>query len=774
MTDAARPIRLAAVAASPVFYQVPLYRRLAADHRVDLTVYFASSGGVRPYDAAFGGRAVVWDVDLLAGYRSAFLRKADTNDVLGGFLGLRDWDLFGKLVRGRYDAIWIHGYSYLTNWIAIAAAIVTRTPLLLREEQTLLHPRRWPRRWVRTAVLRALFRHVHGLWVGTNNRAYFERFGVTEERLSFAPYCVDNELYEAEANRLRPRKDELRAGFGIRPDAGPVILFVGKLTAKKQPLALLEAFARVRSTERCSLLFVGEGELEGELRAFVEARAVPDVHFAGFLNRSEISRAYAAADVFVLPSALHETWGLVVNEAMNFSLPVVVTDKVGCNSDLVRDGENGYVVRAGDVAALTTALHDLVVEPALRARAGGLSRELVAAWSYPRAAAGIVAACDAAARPRKTRATAGRPLRVALFALLPRVNAATRTFCERPLPHLARRGIESRLFLPSGDFAYRLLVRPSSRLRIPLAVLYWYAIVLPRRFVQLARALRADVIFVQRGLFRHSSPPLLEGLVKLVGGKLLRRRILYHCDDALYTVVPPRFYAARFRWADCVLTGNREIASVARRSNSNVVLMEGGVDVSRYPLKRHVDGDRVVLGWVGSGAPSVLHELVPALVELTRDPRVHVKVVSDVPFRCPALDGRLTSEPWTPEREFEIFSDFDIGVMPLADTAYNRGKEAFKLKEYMAAGLPVVASPVGHNTEVVEHGVNGFLASTTEEWVACLERLIEDPALRARLGAAGRRFVEGRYALEAQVERLADILLGPTAPAVKVTPRPEL
>ncbi len=391
-----RRLRLAAVAAGPVIYQAPLYRALAADGRIDLTVYFASSGGVRPYDAAFGGRPVVWDVDLLGGYRSEFLRAADGNDVLGGFFALRDLDVIRRIAGGAYDAVWVHGYSYLTIWLAMTTAWLCRRPVLLREEQTLLHDRPWPKRWARDLVLRALLRRVYGLYIGSSNRAYFRRYGVPEHRLFFAPYCVDNDFFRQEAMRLASRKGELRASFGIEPDAGPLVLFVGKLTAKKEPLLALGAFARVRSSQRCSLLFVGEGELEATLRRRVEAESVPDVHFSGFLNRSEISRAYAAADLLVLPSSLHETWGLVVNEAMNFSLPVIVSDKVGCAPDLVRDGKNGYVVPSRDAEALATAIGSLVADPERRCSFGTRSRQIVDGWHYRVAVEGIIDACRAA------------------------------------------------------------------------------------------------------------------------------------------------------------------------------------------------------------------------------------------------------------------------------------------------------------------------------------------------------------------------------------------
>jgi glycosyltransferase involved in cell wall biosynthesis len=398
-----RPLRVLAAAAGPVFYQTPLYQRLAADPRIDLTVLFASSGGVRPYDAGLGGRPVVWDVDLLDGYNSRFVKKADRNEAGAGFLGLRDLDIVGPILGGRWDALWVHGYSYLTLWLAIAAATVRGIPVLVREEQTLLHERPVPRRWLRAAVLRGLFARASGLYIGSNNRRFFAHHGIPAERLHFVPYCVDNAALQQQAAELADRRAELRAGLGIGPGAGPVVLFVGKLIPKKQPLLALEAFAGVRRELPCTLLVVGEGELEGAMRARVARDGIPDVRFAGFLNRGQIAQAFAAANLFVLPSGRHETWGLVVNEAMNFALPVVVSDKVGCAADLVTDGDNGFVVAAGQAGPLISALRKLVESADLRQAMGRRSRERIDRWHYGLAAQGIIEACQAAAATHRRR-----------------------------------------------------------------------------------------------------------------------------------------------------------------------------------------------------------------------------------------------------------------------------------------------------------------------------------------------------------------------------------
>jgi glycosyltransferase involved in cell wall biosynthesis len=399
-------IRLALLAASPMYYQTPLYQRLATDPALDFTAIFASSGGIRSHDAGYG-EAITWDVDLVEGFRSSFLRKAETNPIHGGFLALSDLDVVARLARERYDVLWIHGYNYLTFLLASLAQRAINGRLIFREEQTLLHPRSRLKTAVKEIALRALFWRAHALYIGTENRRWFRHYGVPDERLFFTPYCVDNERLGRAAAELRPKRLELRRKFGIADDSGPVILTVSRLIRKKQPLFLLEAFLRAREHMPCTLLIVGSGELEGAMRAKVEHDRIPDVVFTGFLNQNVVPQAYACADCFALLSLEHETWGLVVNEAMNFSLPVVASDKVGCTTDLVRGRRTGFVVSHTDPAEAADKLALLVGGETLRREMGWAGKELIAEWSYDRAARGVVDAARAAVarRPGAGRGT---------------------------------------------------------------------------------------------------------------------------------------------------------------------------------------------------------------------------------------------------------------------------------------------------------------------------------------------------------------------------------
>ena len=398
----ASPVRVGLIAAWPVYYHAPLYRLVAGDSRVDFTAVFASSAGVRAFDRGFG-KPTTWGDETLHGYRSIFLRSADVRRP-GGFWSLRDVDIAAVLRRERFDVLMLHGYNSFTH---LAASLVQRTlggAVVYREEQTLLRPRsRW-RRAAKYVPLRTLFAGASALYIGTENRRWFEHYGIPANKLFYSPYAVDNRFLQERSNGLSARRDELRAGFEIRRANDPVFVFVGRLIAQKRVDLLIEAFSRVRKHVMCTLLIVGSGPLESALRRFAAERDIPDVLFAGFATPERVHEAYAASDVFCMTS-MSETWGIVVNEAMNFGLPLVLSSQVGSARDLVLAGETGYVVRTVDETV--QAMKRLATDSELRLAMSERARAHVRAFSYEAAARGVAAAVSHVVGPGRWRAACG-------------------------------------------------------------------------------------------------------------------------------------------------------------------------------------------------------------------------------------------------------------------------------------------------------------------------------------------------------------------------------
>jgi glycosyltransferase involved in cell wall biosynthesis len=395
----AAQIRVAHLVAHPIQYFAPLYRELASRPQIDLTVYFYSDAAAGEfYDPGFD-RKIAWQTPLLEGYRWRVCRSAEGAQFGDGLLRRPSWDIIREVALGPYEVLWAHSYSNLNTWLTVVPARLRGVRTLIREEQTLLRSRPWYKRALKQVALRGLFALSGGLYIGEQNRRYFRHYGMPVNRLFPARYCVDNGSLQRRAAELAPLRAEIRTRFGITDEA-PVVLFCGKLIEEKQPLELIEAFAAVRRHLPCWLLLVGDGPLRPSAEELVAREAVPSVRFAGFLAEPDVADAYAAADVFVLPS-LRETWGLVVNEAMNFGLPIVVWDQVGCAEDLVRDGWNGRVV--ANRSALEGALAELVADPQVRKTYGERSRQLIDEYSIEACADQIVEACLATASGRARR-----------------------------------------------------------------------------------------------------------------------------------------------------------------------------------------------------------------------------------------------------------------------------------------------------------------------------------------------------------------------------------
>lgn len=398
-------IRLGVFVPSPIYYHVPMYRLLSAYPQLDFTAVFASSEGARPLDGGYG-RPVSWGIDVLDGYRSVFLHKAAVNKGADDrpFWTPREIDIIPTLLAHHFDVLWLHGYNSLTHVIARLVSGSLGSRVLFREEQTLLEPRPFLKTVIKEVGLRALFAGCRGLYIGSNNYAWFRHYGIPTDRMHPVPYCVDNSRFQEAANRLAGGKARIRQALGISPQSGPVILTVCRLIDKKQPQFLLEAFRRLRQRRQCTLVFVGTGHLEDVLRSTVARENIPDVVFAGFLDQTQVANAYVCADIFVLASKTKETWGVVVNEAMNFGLPIVVSDKVGCAKDLVAHSRNGFVVPSTSIAALEGSLDQLVTSEQLRKRFGAASLEIISGWTYERAVRGVAEAVRAAVGENRWRA----------------------------------------------------------------------------------------------------------------------------------------------------------------------------------------------------------------------------------------------------------------------------------------------------------------------------------------------------------------------------------
>lgn len=377
-----KPIRIAVLNTHPIQYFAPLYAYLnqAADFKI--TALYLSDISIRGARDADFGREVKWDLDLLTGYEAVFVGGAAHKREVGGFWSLIVPELWKELRSGRYDALWLHGHGYAANILALLTAKTIGLPVFMRGETHLDLPCAGAKAALRKPLLGTLYSMCDGLLaIGSANARFYRAMGVPERKIHLVPYSVDNARFIAASHLSDEEKAIVRQRHGIPKDR-PAILYAAKFTQRKRPGDLLQAARQLKSSDRpFSIVMVGSGELEQELKEFCRREAIENVVFPGFINQSELPRLYGACDVFVLPSE-NEPWGLAVNEAMCARLPIVVSKEVGCAADLVENGVTGYTPRAGDIDELSAALLHLINDPVARARMGREALERISCWGY--------------------------------------------------------------------------------------------------------------------------------------------------------------------------------------------------------------------------------------------------------------------------------------------------------------------------------------------------------------------------------------------------------
>ena len=403
-------MKLAYVLSHPIQYQSPLIRHLV-NGCINLRVLYATGGtDATSYDREFGMK-VSWDVPLLEGYDHHFLSTSPLKQDPGSY----EQSLAVDFDAHPVDAIWVHGWHHPSARAAWSFAKKRNLPLLLRGETHLAALIGGPlQRLAHRLILSFRFRQPSAfLSVGTANQGLYQAYGVPKSKLFSMPYAVDNAFFQERARAAKSERESLRARLGL-PSGAPVVLFCGKLIAKKDAETLIRAFASPlaeinqshsssslpRPTSlnpsdamRPRLLIVGQGDLRAQLEALAYQLAPGRVHFAGFKNQTELPALYDLCDLFVIPS-LFEPWGLVVNEVMNAGKPVLASDRVGAAADLIQRGVNGDIFPAGDVHRLADLLRDWLRDPARLRITGQASLARINQWGFKEDLEGLKAALD--------------------------------------------------------------------------------------------------------------------------------------------------------------------------------------------------------------------------------------------------------------------------------------------------------------------------------------------------------------------------------------------
>lgn len=343
----------------PIQYFGPLYKHLNQNN-LETEAWYASDKGVREQTDKEFGVKIKWDIPVLEGYQHRFFKNYSFFRK-STFFQYFNPGVVNAMRKEPKSVVIIHGWNTLSHYLVLFAAKVYGHKVCIRGEN--------PKNQERTTGLKkavrfyflkySVFRFVdYALFIGKENRKFYEFFGLPSHKLVHVPYSVDNCRLQKEFKEQKKKSNEFRNELNI-PTEAFVVLFAGKYIQKKRPMDLLRAALRLEQEGRVKniyFVFMGEGELRQCMENFINENKLQNVVLTGFVNQSFINKYYVIADAFVMCSGHGETWGLVVNEAMNFALPIITSDVPGSAHDLVSHGTNGLVYRMGDVNALADSI----------------------------------------------------------------------------------------------------------------------------------------------------------------------------------------------------------------------------------------------------------------------------------------------------------------------------------------------------------------------------------------------------------------------------------
>lgn len=336
-------------------------------------------------------------------------------------------------------------------------------------------------------------------------------------------------------------------------------------------------------------------------------------------------------------------------------------------------------------------------------------------------------------------------------------------------PILQQQGIAFRTHCFMNEHAWQVLYRKGSLLQKIWAVFRGFV---ARMWVVLFVAPRCRFVFVHREA-TPLGPPIFEWILARVLGK----KLIYDFDDAIWIPAISAhnkiaslfkcFWKTKYicRWATTVVAGNAYLAGFAQKYNEQVVQLPTCVDtVSRFNQLQPQDAPIPIIGWTGSHSTlQYLNRLLPVFQQLEKQFEFELLVICDRP---PSFGlNRLRYLPWREVTEICDLLQVNIGVMPLDADAWSEGKCGFKIIQYLSLGISAVASPVGVNKQIINHGVSGYLCHGEQEWFDALAILLQDANLRRQLGAAGRRKIQAEYSIQAHTATFLSLLAAhqPTA-----------
>jgi glycosyltransferase involved in cell wall biosynthesis len=355
-----KPKRLAVLLTHPVQYFKPIFNRLAIDQDIELLVFFGCNHGVIPSHDPDFGIEFAWDNNPTDGFNHCFIKQMPLVNLSKLGVGLETaWQAYKQIKAWQPDAVLIFAYSplFITACTLLLAANGNR--LLLRADGTDRAFKRpvW-KSWLKDMLLRFYYRLFSKIYpIGSDSNDHFARLGVKAKMRKQVNFAVDYDYFDKQVKYWQPKCIQSKQDLGI-PDHAEVLLWVGKITPIKAPLLLIDALAHLPKDrlDKLWLVVVGDGPLRNQMTTRINQVIPSQYYFAGFQNQSQLGRFYTIADSLIFPSIEGETWGLVVNEALQFGLRVIASDHPGSVRDLIQKDPH-QIFKSGNIKDLALALN---------------------------------------------------------------------------------------------------------------------------------------------------------------------------------------------------------------------------------------------------------------------------------------------------------------------------------------------------------------------------------------------------------------------------------
>jgi len=367
-------MRLAIITTHPIQYYAPIFKLLHERGNIRIMVFYTwGESSQKKHDPGFG-KTIEWDVPLLEGYPYRWVRNTAGRPGSQRFNGIVTPDLCDLIENWHADAILVFGWAW-NGHLKAMRHFKGKVPVLFRGDSTLLNSQFSWKNLCKSFFLKWVYRHVDtALYVGSNNKAYFKRYGLKDDQLIFAPHAIDNNRFASDRSN---EAFKLRAAL-VQEASDILVLYAGKFEMVKNVSLLVSAFIRL-GKPNVHLLLLGNGKQENELKEL--AKDHTNVHFIDFQNQSVMPNIYQACDLLCLPST-SETWGMVINEAMACGKAILASDRVGCAADLVINQSNGFIFENGNLKDLQEKLNILTSSRKQLIRMGNNSLSMISSWSF--------------------------------------------------------------------------------------------------------------------------------------------------------------------------------------------------------------------------------------------------------------------------------------------------------------------------------------------------------------------------------------------------------